>query len=92
MAWRSGRRAWPSSSVRSRRAGVSATNAKAVLATVFETGESPREVIARDGLGQVSDEGAIGAEIDAVIAEFPSQVAEYRAGQAPSSWGSWSGR
>jgi len=59
---------------------VSGTNAKAVLATAFETGESPLAIIERDGLGQVSDTGIIDAEIGAVIAEFPSQVAEYRSG------------
>jgi aspartyl-tRNA(Asn)/glutamyl-tRNA(Gln) amidotransferase subunit B len=59
---------------------VSQTNAKAVLATSFETGESPRTVIEREGMGQVSDSGAIGAEIDAVLAEHPAQVAEYRGG------------
>jgi aspartyl-tRNA(Asn)/glutamyl-tRNA(Gln) amidotransferase subunit B len=61
---------------------VSATNAKTVLDTAFETGESPREIIAREGLGQVSDTSAIDAEIDAVIAEFPDQVSEYRGGKA----------
>ena len=60
---------------------VSSTNAKSVLATVFESGESPRTVIERDGLGQVSDMGAIGSEIDAVITEFASQVEEYRSGK-----------
>ncbi len=60
---------------------VSAGIAKTVLATAFETGESPAAIIERDGLAQVSDPGAIDAEIDAVIAEFPSQVAEYRDGK-----------
>jgi aspartyl-tRNA(Asn)/glutamyl-tRNA(Gln) amidotransferase subunit B len=60
---------------------VSGTNAKAVLAAVFETGESPRAFIEREGLGQVSDAGAIGDEIDSVLAEFPAQVADYRAGK-----------
>jgi aspartyl-tRNA(Asn)/glutamyl-tRNA(Gln) amidotransferase subunit B len=60
---------------------VSGTNAKAVLAAVFETGESPRAFIEREGLGQVSDAGAIGDEIEAVLAEFPAQVADYRAGK-----------
>ncbi|HEX2884452.1 MAG TPA: Asp-tRNA(Asn)/Glu-tRNA(Gln) amidotransferase subunit GatB [Candidatus Limnocylindria bacterium] len=59
---------------------VSNTNAKAVLATAFETGESPRAVIERERLGQVSDTGAIGAEIAAVLAEHASQVEEYRGG------------
>ena len=61
--------------------GVSATNAKAVLATVFETGESPGSVIEREGLGQVSDASAIASEIDAVLTEFDGQVAEYRSGK-----------
>jgi aspartyl-tRNA(Asn)/glutamyl-tRNA(Gln) amidotransferase subunit B len=60
---------------------VSATNAKAVLDAVFATGESPRTVIERNGLGQVSDAGAIGSEIEAVLGEYPSQVAEYRSGK-----------
>jgi aspartyl-tRNA(Asn)/glutamyl-tRNA(Gln) amidotransferase subunit B len=60
---------------------VSGGNAKTVLAASFESGESPRAVIEREGLGQVSDAGTIGAEIDAVLAEFPSQVAEYRSGK-----------
>jgi aspartyl-tRNA(Asn)/glutamyl-tRNA(Gln) amidotransferase subunit B len=60
---------------------VSAANAKAVLATAFETGESPRAVIERNGLAQVSDAAAIGAEIGAVLGEHPDQVAQYRAGK-----------
>jgi aspartyl-tRNA(Asn)/glutamyl-tRNA(Gln) amidotransferase subunit B len=60
---------------------VSSTNAKSVLAEVFESGESPRAVIEREGLGQVSDGDAIGSEIDAVLAEFAPQVAEYRSGK-----------
>jgi aspartyl-tRNA(Asn)/glutamyl-tRNA(Gln) amidotransferase subunit B len=60
---------------------VSGANAKAVLATAFETGESPRAIIEREGLGQISDSRAIGSEIEAVLAEFPSQVDEYRSGK-----------
>ncbi len=37
--------------------GVSSTNAKTVLAEAFESGESPRAIIERRGLGQVSDAG-----------------------------------
>jgi aspartyl-tRNA(Asn)/glutamyl-tRNA(Gln) amidotransferase subunit B len=60
---------------------VSATNAKAVLAATFASGEPPRAYIEREGLGQVSDATAIGTEVDAVIAEFGAQVAEYRSGR-----------
>jgi len=59
---------------------VSAANGKAVLAAAFGSGESPRAIIERDGLAQVSDAGAIGAEIDAVLAEHPVQLEQYRAG------------
>jgi aspartyl-tRNA(Asn)/glutamyl-tRNA(Gln) amidotransferase subunit B len=60
---------------------VSGSNARTVLSTSFETGEAPMLIIQREGLAQVSDSGEIGAEIDAVIAEFPAQVAEYRSGK-----------
>ena len=60
---------------------VSATNAKAVLAEVFPTGESPRVAVERLGLAAVGDAASIGAEVEAVLAEFPSQVAEYRSGK-----------
>jgi len=63
-------------------ARVSAANAKDVLASVFSSGESPLAVIERQGLGQVSDADAIGLEIDAVVAEFPEQVSQYRAGKS----------
>jgi aspartyl-tRNA(Asn)/glutamyl-tRNA(Gln) amidotransferase subunit B len=61
--------------------GVSATNAKMVLARIFASGESPRAVIEAEGLQAVSDAGLIAAEVAAVLAEFPAQVAEYRAGK-----------
>jgi aspartyl-tRNA(Asn)/glutamyl-tRNA(Gln) amidotransferase subunit B len=60
---------------------VSATNAKAVLARTFASGESPRAVIEREGLAQVRDTGLIEREVAAVLAEFPSQVADYRGGK-----------
>jgi aspartyl-tRNA(Asn)/glutamyl-tRNA(Gln) amidotransferase subunit B len=60
---------------------VSAANAKTVLTEVFESGESPRAVVDRLGLQQVGDAASVGAEIDAVLAEFPGQVAEYRGGK-----------
>jgi aspartyl-tRNA(Asn)/glutamyl-tRNA(Gln) amidotransferase subunit B len=60
---------------------VSATNAKAVLAQSFETGESPASVIEREGLGAVSDEGLIGDTVASVLEEHADQVAEYRGGK-----------
>ena len=60
---------------------VSATNAKAVLARIFASGESPAAVIEAEGLGQVSDTGLIGEAVASVIAEHPDQVGEYRSGK-----------
>ncbi|HEY7332283.1 MAG TPA: Asp-tRNA(Asn)/Glu-tRNA(Gln) amidotransferase subunit GatB [Candidatus Limnocylindria bacterium] len=60
---------------------VSGTNAKAVLARCFASGESPRAVIEEEGLGQLSDSSLIAEEVAAVLAESPEQVAEYRAGK-----------
>jgi len=60
---------------------VSAANAKAVLAEVFQTGESPKAVVDRRGLQQVGDAESIGAEVQAVLDEFPGQVADYGAGK-----------
>ncbi len=60
---------------------VSAANAKTVLAEVFESGESPKVVVDRLGLQQVGDAESIGTEVVAVLAGFPEQVAEYRAGK-----------
>ena len=60
---------------------VSAANAKTVLAEVFESGESPKAVVDRQGLQKVGDAETIGVEIEAVLAEFPEQVAEYRGGK-----------
>ena len=42
---------------------------------------SADDVIERDGLRQVSDEGALGTMVEAVIAANPVQVADYRAGK-----------
>jgi aspartyl-tRNA(Asn)/glutamyl-tRNA(Gln) amidotransferase subunit B len=61
---------------------VSAANGKTVLAEVFLSGESPKAAVDRLGLQQVGDAESIGAEIEAVLAEFPAQVADYRAGKA----------
>lgn len=48
---------------------VNKGSAEKVLAIMFETGESPDAIIGREGLAQISDEGAIAAKIDEVIAQ-----------------------
>jgi len=60
---------------------VSATNAKAVLARTFASGESPAAVIAAEGLGQLSDSSLIADAVASVLAAHPAQVGEYRSGK-----------
>jgi aspartyl-tRNA(Asn)/glutamyl-tRNA(Gln) amidotransferase subunit B len=60
---------------------VSGTNAKAVLARTFESGESPRAVVEAEALGQVSDAGYVAEQVATVIREHPSQVAEFQGGK-----------
>ncbi len=61
---------------------VSGTAAKQVFAEMWRTGAEPKETMRAKGLAQVSDEAAIAAAVDAVIAENASAVAAYRAGNA----------
>jgi len=60
---------------------ISNTAAKAVFAEMWTSGSRPREVVAAKGLGQVSDEAAIRAAVDAVLAENEKAVATYRSGK-----------
>ena len=48
---------------------------------MVETGKGAAEIVAERGLAQVSDEAALEAEVDAVIAAHPAEVAAYRGGK-----------
>jgi aspartyl-tRNA(Asn)/glutamyl-tRNA(Gln) amidotransferase subunit B len=54
---------------------------KAVLAEMFASGGSADEIVKAKGLAQVSDEAAIAAAIDQVIADNPDQLASYLSGK-----------
>jgi aspartyl-tRNA(Asn)/glutamyl-tRNA(Gln) amidotransferase subunit B len=60
---------------------ISGRIAKDVFERMWGTGEAPEAIVAREGLGQVSDETALRAVVDAVLAESPDQVATYRKGK-----------
>ena len=62
-------------------ATISGTIAKLVFEKMWATGEPPAAIVEREGLTQVSDEGAIQAAIAEVIAASPDQVATYRKGK-----------
>jgi aspartyl-tRNA(Asn)/glutamyl-tRNA(Gln) amidotransferase subunit B len=59
---------------------LSTTAAKDVFAEVWSSGAEPAAVVKTKGLGQVSDETAIATAVDAVLADSPKAVADYRAG------------
>ena len=43
--------------------------------------KTPKQLVKELGLEQVSDEGAIAAIVDEVLAENPQSVADYKAGK-----------
>jgi aspartyl-tRNA(Asn)/glutamyl-tRNA(Gln) amidotransferase subunit B len=59
---------------------ITAKSAKDVFAAMWAGEGSADEIIAAKGLERVSDDGALGAAIAAVVDASPSQVAQYRAG------------
>ena len=60
---------------------ISGRLAKDVFAEMVATGADPAAIVAAKGLRQVTDEGAITAAIDQVVAAQADKVAEYRAGR-----------
>jgi aspartyl-tRNA(Asn)/glutamyl-tRNA(Gln) amidotransferase subunit B len=59
---------------------ISGKIGKDVFAAMWAGDGDADTVIAARGLKQISDSGALGAAIDAILAEFPTQLADYRAG------------
>jgi aspartyl-tRNA(Asn)/glutamyl-tRNA(Gln) amidotransferase subunit B len=52
-----------------------------VVAELGRSDESPRQIVERLGLGQVSDEGALRALAEEIVSAHPAQAASYRAGK-----------
>jgi aspartyl-tRNA(Asn)/glutamyl-tRNA(Gln) amidotransferase subunit B len=61
---------------------ISGKIAKEVFEKMWASGESASAIVEREGLTQVSDEGAIQAAVAELIAASPEQVASYRGGKA----------
>ncbi len=59
---------------------VSRKVAKQVLESMWETGQSAAAIIESEGLGQISDSAALSDLIAQVMADNPSQVADYQNG------------
>ena len=60
---------------------INGKTAKDVFARMWTSGESPKAIVEREGLSQVSDTGAIEAAIREVIESSPEQVATYKKGR-----------
>ncbi len=60
---------------------VTRTNAKEVLEIHVTSGESVGDIVEARGFRQISDEGAVAAAVDEVIAANPAAVGDYRAGK-----------
>ena len=60
---------------------INGKTAKDVFARMWTSGESPRAMVEREGLSQVSDSGAIDDAIREVIAGAADQVATYKKGR-----------
>ncbi|HXD83171.1 MAG TPA: Asp-tRNA(Asn)/Glu-tRNA(Gln) amidotransferase GatCAB subunit B, partial [Rudaea sp.] len=65
---------------RVRDGAISGKIAKDVFAAMWAGEGDADAIITARGLRQISDSGALGAAVDAVLAEFPAQLADYRAG------------
>jgi aspartyl-tRNA(Asn)/glutamyl-tRNA(Gln) amidotransferase subunit B len=63
------------------RSVVSSTVAKDVFDRMWTTGRRAREIVDAEGLGQVADESALAAIVDAVMRAQTDAVTEYRAGR-----------
>lgn len=60
---------------------IGGPGAKQVVEEVFRTGAEPAAVVQAKGLAQVSDEGAIEAVVDRVLAASPAEVEKHRSGK-----------
>jgi aspartyl-tRNA(Asn)/glutamyl-tRNA(Gln) amidotransferase subunit B len=63
---------------------ITNNTAKSVLTEMFETGQTAQAIVEAKGLAAVSDDSAIVAEVDKVIAANPDIVAKIKAGNDKS--------
>ena len=63
-----------------REGAITLRSAKDVFAAMWAGEGSAEAIIEARGLRQISDTGALAAAVDAVLAEFPGQAADYRRG------------
>ena len=61
---------------------ISRLAAREVLGEMAASGDAPEEVVRRRGLEKVSDDEALVPLVEAVLAEWPDKVGEYRGGKS----------
>ena len=59
---------------------ITAASGKKVIEKMFETGKSAEEIIASEGLAQISDAGSIETVARQVVTKSPENVAKYKSG------------
>ncbi|TDF94179.1 Asp-tRNA(Asn)/Glu-tRNA(Gln) amidotransferase subunit GatB [Paenibacillus piri] len=60
---------------------ISSKIAKTVFKAMLETGKDPQTIVEEQGLVQISDEGAIKAVVEQIVAANPQSVADFKAGK-----------
>jgi aspartyl-tRNA(Asn)/glutamyl-tRNA(Gln) amidotransferase subunit B len=60
---------------------ISGKMAKTVFEEMYSSGQPPAEIVKAQGLTQITDESALLAMVDKVIAANPTQVADYKGGK-----------
>jgi aspartyl-tRNA(Asn)/glutamyl-tRNA(Gln) amidotransferase subunit B len=64
---------------------ISGKIAKDVFQRMVRTGDDARTIVEREGLTQVADEGALASVVEAVIAQNPRAVEDYRKGKTAAA-------
>jgi aspartyl-tRNA(Asn)/glutamyl-tRNA(Gln) amidotransferase subunit B len=65
---------------------ISTKIAKDVLEIHIDTGRAPAEIVATEGMKQVTDTGAIEAAVDKIIADNPAQVEKAQSNPKLAGW------
>ncbi len=60
---------------------ISTRIAKQIFPDIFATKESPRKIVERKGLAQISDTGALEAVVDSILAANPKEVEAFKNGK-----------
>lgn len=65
---------------------ISSTNSKLVVEELFKNGGNTQEIVDRLGVRQKNDTEALEKVVDEMIAQFPTQVADFKSGNEKVFW------